>query len=94
MLNKQTGKWQTVESSERLVQDEQILKGKIRAIDTAIGQLVRYKPYEWGESVDPASMEWMLKELYSKKQQLEAKCLMVRGKIQLQNLHPTISLLE
>lgn len=71
---------------EPLEQAEQVLKGQVHALDIAMSQLVRYKPEEWGESVNPAGMKWVLNQLYAKKVQLEGKCFSIRGKLQLQNL--------
>jgi hypothetical protein len=92
VLNKQTGKWQAVESSEQLIETAQKLRRQIQGLDIAIRGLVMYKPCEWGETVDTLSMEWVLKELHSKKLLLEAESLQVRGKIQLQNLSATLPL--
>jgi hypothetical protein len=85
MSNKQQGK----PAEQSLVQSEIILKSKIQALDVTISHLIRYKPYEYGESVDPASMKWVLMDLNNKKSQLEAKCLLVRDKLQVQNLCST-----
>ncbi|MUG71784.1 MULTISPECIES: hypothetical protein [Paenibacillus] len=86
MLNKQTGKWPTVQSSEQLVKTAQKLRQQIKGLDIAIRQLVLYKPCEWGETVDTASMDWVLKELQSRKLELEKESFQVRAKIQLENL--------
>lgn len=70
-----------------LEQVEQTLRGQIHALEIAMSQLVRYKPIEWGESVDPAGMKWLLNHLRSKQSQLEAKCFSIRGEIQVRNLY-------
>ncbi|MEK3761329.1 hypothetical protein MKZ07_23235 [Paenibacillus sp. FSL P4-0338] len=72
-----------------LEQVEQVLKGQVYALDIAMSQLVKYKPEEWGESVDPVGMKWVLNHLHAKKMQLEGKCFLVRSKLQLQNLCPS-----
>lgn len=50
-----------------LEQLELVLKEQLHALDIAISQIVRYKPFEWAETVDPRSMQWVLKHLQSKK---------------------------